>query len=679
MITGLAAAAFLGALVGMALPAALGPWLSRMGVIDVPNDRSSHSTPVVRGAGIAPSLSLATGLVIILQGLDLPWGQAGWTLLVALTSSIAAAVLGWTEDHRGLPIKQRLLAQVVIGGVATTALIVAYGTSWTWLLLGAVVFAAYVNIANFMDGIDGMSGAHGGAVGASFAVVGAMTHIDWLVAAGVLLGVAFMSFLPWNLIRGRMFLGDVGSYLLGGAISVVSIAAVFGGVPLITIVAPMSIYLADTGSTLIRRILKGERWYEAHRSHVYQRLTDTGLSHVAVTSVTVGFTCLSAAFGLLSLLPTWWAGSASAVGLVAAVCCYLRLPKWLASDQVRHLAGGGAALVSKSDLAPETQQMELMLTESNSERWAVVGATGFIGSALLTKLRADGINVLPIRAPRLELEPDEARRGSAENKIATGELAAQFMNVDVVVNAAGLATPDSEAAGALYGANALLPVVIADAAARAGCRRYIHLSSAAVQGRRSILDESAAVAPFSPYSESKAIAERELLVHNADKESRGRDLEIIIVRATSVQGAGRKTTVQLQKLARSPLASVASPGDHPTVVSSLNGLVDFVSQVGSFKGKVPRIVLQPWEGMTTREVLLHAGGREPTQLPASLCARLISIGYLLGRLSARVSGTVRRMELMWFGQRQDASWSSTAGVSVQSAVRQTLSPDISAS
>jgi hypothetical protein len=138
--------------------------------------------------------------------------------------------------------------------------------------------------------------------------------------------------------------------------------------------------------------------------------------------------------------------------------------------------------------------------------------------------------------------------------------------------------------------------------------------------------------------------------------------EVVILRATSVQGTGRPTTIQLQKIARSPIASVARPGNFPTVVSSLRGLVEFIGRVGAYEASVPTIILQPWEGMTTSVVLEIAGGRAPRQLPASLCRVIVRLGFAVGSIVPRVSGMVRRVELMWFGQAEDARWAKSVGL-----------------
>jgi hypothetical protein len=222
----------------------------------------------------------------------------------------------------------------------------------------------------------------------------------------------------------------------------------------------------------------------------------------------------------------------------------------------------------------------------------------------------------------------------------------------LVVNAAGLATPDASASAQLYGANALLPSLIAIASARAQVSRFIHLSSAAVQGRRAVLDESAEVSPFSPYSRSKALGEWALLALQAGAVPA---TDCVIIRATSVQGSGRATTNNLRRIASSPLSSVAAPGTQPTVVSSLDGLTSFIHKVGLDQREFSGLLLQPWEGLSVAEALRRVGNREPRRLPRWICSLLVSCGYAAGRLMPELAGVVRRVELMWFGQGQVAS------------------------
>ncbi|MBG0741273.1 NAD-dependent epimerase/dehydratase family protein [Paeniglutamicibacter antarcticus] len=293
---------------------------------------------------------------------------------------------------------------------------------------------------------------------------------------------------------------------------------------------------------------------------------------------------------------------------------------------------------------------------------AVLGAGGFVGSAIAAECAARGLNVRPVHAPRLDSYAGDAadlirEARSPAASAAAAHLAAEFSGVDVVVNAAGLATPRHAGSPALTGANALLPCIVAAAAAQAGVHRVIQLSSAAVQGHRPVLDESAERAPFSAYSRSKSLGEEALL-----KVGRG-GTEAVILRATSVQGPGRPTTAALAKLAASPLASVAAPGTAATPVSSINALAWFTAEIALHAGSIPQIVLQPWEGLSVTEVLAAAGGRKPLKLPTWLCRAALSTGYFLSRLAGeRLHGSLRRLELMWFGQAQQPGWAEQQGL-----------------
>jgi UDP-N-acetylmuramyl pentapeptide phosphotransferase/UDP-N-acetylglucosamine-1-phosphate transferase len=216
---------------------------------------------------------------------------------------------------------------MIIGAIATSALIVAAGFDWWWVPIGAIVFAGYTNVANFMDGINGISSLHGTAVGIAFAIIGGLIDLPWLVPAGLVFAASFIAFLPWNLRRNRVFLGDVGSYLLGGGIGVLVIAAILDGAPAVAMAAPLAIYLTDTGVTLLRRLLRGENWREPHRKHVYQRLTNVGLSHLTVALIVTGATITTSAMGLLTIADpkVGWLWAVIAIGIVAGL--YLSLPR----------------------------------------------------------------------------------------------------------------------------------------------------------------------------------------------------------------------------------------------------------------------------------------------------------------------------------------------------------------
>ncbi|BDZ39230.1 NAD-dependent epimerase/dehydratase family protein [Microbacterium suwonense] len=618
------------------------PALIRWGVVDVPNERSSHSTTTLRAGGLGPLTGWIVGVGIIT--LVLPDNL--FEPLIVGVATIAFAVLGFVDDLRSLRAVPRLLTQVALS-VVTAVIVVGGAHGWIAVGLSALLIVGYVNTTNFMDGVNALSAMHGVVVGLAFVAGGLLTGTQWLSFVGAVIAASFVAFLPWNLRTAGFFLGDVGSYALGASIAIAAVVAIEGGVPPLLVLAPMAVYVADTVATMARRLLRGENITHAHRTHAYQRLTDTGMSHLAASGVVTAFAVANAIIGVVVTVvkASPWVG-ALAIAVLCAV--YLAIPRWR-----------GSRLPSTKLTVPPADEIRAIPADEEHvvRRWAVVGASGFVGSAVVQELEHRGYDIVKLHAPRLTYaagaDPDVGRCLEAAAPHPTvAELAEALGGVDVVVNAAGMAAPDSAADERLYGANTLLPAVVAEAAARAGVKRVIHLSSAAVQGRRPELDASSEVAPFSPYSHSKALGERVLLAIAA------RDLSprVIILRATSVQGQGRRTTEQLIKLAHSPLASVAASGSAQSVVSSVARLAATVVDVGATSKEVPGIVLQPWEGMSVRRVLEAASGRAPKSLPAWLCRFIVTGGFFIGRVVPRLSGLSRRVEVMWFGQQQDPGW-----------------------
>lgn len=308
------------------LPFVVAPLLRRLGVIDIPNDRSSHSTPVIRGMGLAVGaavlvalvLSLATGLVAVDRSLVLA--------VIAMTG--AAAALGWIEDFRGLSIRIRASVQLLIGVIGTAALATTIeDSSYWWVPVGAIAVATYINTANFMDGINGISGMHGIVVGLFYAWAGMLSDQLWLTVSGLVVAAAFAGFLPWNLGRGFVFLGDVGSYLLGAAIAAIAVTGLLAGVYLEYLLSPVLIYLADTFTTLLQRARRGERLYAAHRQHVYQRLTETGLSHVQVAVFVSIMSALTGAAGFVAATAAPPLAVSASLFTAVVVAVYLYSPR----------------------------------------------------------------------------------------------------------------------------------------------------------------------------------------------------------------------------------------------------------------------------------------------------------------------------------------------------------------
>lgn len=282
---------------------------------------------------------------------------------------------------------------------------------------------------------------------------------------------------------------------------------------------------------------------------------------------------------------------------------------------------------------------------------AILGATGFIGAAIATRLRSRGVGIRAVTAPRLEYTP--ATTPGAGDADVIDALAARVSGCHAVINAAGLAHPGAAASPRLYGANAVLPALVARACAVAAVERLVHVSSAAVQGTGR-LDETPTVRPLSPYAHSKALGERLLLGVS--------EPAVIIYRPTSVHGPARRLTRRLTEFARSRLSCVAGDGTSPTPQVLVTDVATTVAHLALGRGAVPRIVLQPHGGLTTATLLRLLGGREPTRVPARVARGALGGAYLLAGGLPRGRAQARRLEMVLFGQRQEPGWLTGSGL-----------------
>lgn len=283
----------------------------------------------------------------------------------------------------------------------------------------------------------------------------------------------------------------------------------------------------------------------------------------------------------------------------------------------------------------------------------LLGENGFIASAVRVAARANGHEVVevpvPFPFPRLAAGRDVVE--AVETLGASKQTMVESMGgCDVVINAAGMAAPESDDVEALDGGNAVLPALAASAAAESDVRRFVHVSSAAVQGVRDPLDETAEHGAFSPYSRSKALGEVILMERTADAPA-----EVVIYRPTSVQGADRGITRQLVRLSSLPVIPVCEDGHARLPVA----LVENVAAAATFLAEVPaapQIVLHPWEGMTVR-TLFEAFGDRPTfwSLPWPVGSVMLWSVSALGSRFPGAAAAGRRLELLCRGQRQDAN------------------------
>jgi UDP-N-acetylmuramyl pentapeptide phosphotransferase/UDP-N-acetylglucosamine-1-phosphate transferase len=278
----------LGALVAFLVSAALVrlsiPLLARR-LPDIPNARSSHAKPVPRGGGIGTGIGLLAGLGIFASA-SLP--PAAY-LIVACALFLAAISL--LDDARPMRARYRFAAQVAAVGFGLWIYAPALNLPgilpfWLWLAIAGLGWLWFVNLYNFMDGIDGITAAETIALGTGILAVwfqaGHPAYWEFPLSIAVAAGAAMAGFLVWNRHPARIFLGDVGSIPLGFLLGAALLDIAGSGYLEAALILPLY-YLADSTITLLRRLFRGDRVWQAHREHFYQRAAnENGRGPVAV-------------------------------------------------------------------------------------------------------------------------------------------------------------------------------------------------------------------------------------------------------------------------------------------------------------------------------------------------------------------------------------------------------------
>ena len=291
----------------------------------------------------------------------------------------------------------------------------------------------------------------------------------------------------------------------------------------------------------------------------------------------------------------------------------------------------------------------------------VVGGSGFVGSAVVSALLSYGWSVRSVSAPRLTWNgPHQplANESPDSQKPEMGGIATAFKQASVVVNAAGDPNASSSDSVHLIGANGLLPAVLYSAAVKADVQRFIHVSSAVVQGDLDILDSSLRYRPHSPYAKSKALGERWLL------ERRRKATQLVIYRPPSVHAPGRRITEAIRRLGALHIASFSGSGQQPTPQALLSNTADALAYLASVSEIPPPIVHHPWEGLTTSEFLRLLTGHPAHRIPRFVAQGVLRSLALVEPVFPEISPNRRRLELLWFGQSVAPSWLQEHGWSV---------------
>lgn len=258
----------------------------RKSILDIPNDRSSHSIPTPRGGGLAVAITWFIGIAYFFIR-----GRIEPALFYALLSGLPLTLIGFADDVFSLKPIVRFLVQFICAALALWFLgglhFIDYGLSTMDfpILLTPLAFIAIIwsiNLFNFLDGIDGYIGSEIVFIGlAAYALTG-----DQI---GLILAAATFGFLLWNWPKAKIFMGDVGSTLLGFTVALMAIYHQNNYISSVWVwLILTSVFWFDATVTLFRRFINKEKLSEAHRKHAYQRAVQSGYSHQLVTIGSIG-------------------------------------------------------------------------------------------------------------------------------------------------------------------------------------------------------------------------------------------------------------------------------------------------------------------------------------------------------------------------------------------------------
>lgn len=313
--------------------------LLRYNILDRPNERSSHAIPTPRGGGLgvlAALLPVWFAIPFFLPATSMVHSITTVHWVIPLAALLLTGV-SWVDDLLTIGPLPRLAAQFAAALVGAFLIedAVFQGLLPDTLdkIIAAIGWVWFVNLFNFMDGIDGISGVEALSIGTGLLFIGLVgpqpldaVHGQALAVAGAALG-----FLAWNWPPARIFLGDSGSVPLGYLLGWLLLSLAASGAWQAAAILPLY-YLADATITLLRRVVRGEKFWHAHRDHFYQAAIKRGLSHARVSSTVAVVNLLLIGLALLSVLANpdtlWpWLALLAAAILVALLLAWLAGPR----------------------------------------------------------------------------------------------------------------------------------------------------------------------------------------------------------------------------------------------------------------------------------------------------------------------------------------------------------------
>ncbi len=316
------------ALMSMAATGMVLKYLRKKAILDHPNERSSHTIPTPRGGGIGLLIAVLPALFLVQYNATNPLNG----YLPVLICALGLAGLSWIDDLKNLGPAVRFMAQIgcvviclytlptpeqgFLGGFLPDIVErIILGLGWLW----------FINLFNFMDGIDGISGVEIMAISLGLSLIAFATPLgEEYIQTGLIFGAGALGFLRWNWHKAKVFMGDVGSIPMGFLLGWVLILLAGEGHAIAAFILALY-YLADATLTLFKRLLRKEKIWQAHREHYYQKATQSGMAHDAVVVKIALLNCLLIFFAWLSVVYDQWI--ALLLSIVSVIFCLVHFAR----------------------------------------------------------------------------------------------------------------------------------------------------------------------------------------------------------------------------------------------------------------------------------------------------------------------------------------------------------------
>lgn len=322
-------------------------------ILDIPNERSSHSIVTPRGGGLAIVATFIFTLLFMVA-----FEVVSVNIAAALVGGgFLIAAIGWLDDKNSVSPRLRLAVHFLAAVWALywldgfTQMELGFTTiqlGWAGSVIAAVGIVWLINLYNFMDGIDGIAGTEAICVALGAGVLlfwGGSTGLAWVCLT---LAIAVGGFLVWNWSPAKIFMGDVGSGFLGFTFAVLALwSENAGAVPFIIWLLLLGVFIIDATITLIKRMSKGEKLYEAHRSHVYQLAVQAGYSHKQVTLTVLLINIILGIIAAMALYYYNYLGVIASVALIMLIITHLIMGRVL-NTRISQVSSSRGKILGKS-------------------------------------------------------------------------------------------------------------------------------------------------------------------------------------------------------------------------------------------------------------------------------------------------------------------------------------------